>query len=107
MTADELFETVVASLITQPAVTTAKMFGSPGLRVGKKVFACLVKGKLVVKLSQERVGALVAAGEAERFDPGMGRLMKEWAAIAPRSTDAWLGLAQESKEFVAGIAARV
>ncbi len=107
MTADELFESVVRSLSGQPAVTTAKMFGSPGLRVGNKVFACLVKGRLVVKLSRERVDALVGAGEAERFDPGMGRQMKEWVAFAPSSANAWHGLAQESKEFVAGIAARV
>ncbi|MBI3953749.1 MAG: hypothetical protein HY330_04490 [Chloroflexi bacterium] len=77
------------------------MFGSPGLKVEGKVFAVLVKGKLVVKLPKERVEALAASGDAEHFDPGMGRLMKEWAAVYPRAQDRWLSLALEARDFVA------
>jgi TfoX/Sxy family transcriptional regulator of competence genes len=99
--ADELFASVAEAFRGQPAVTQSKMFGAPGLKVGGKVFACLVKGKLVVKLRRERVEALLESGYAERFDPGMGRVMKEWVAVEPRTADEWLGLAAEAREFVA------
>jgi hypothetical protein len=33
-----------------------------------------------VKLPRERVDELVEAGAGHRFDPGHGRLMKEWVA---------------------------
>ena len=61
----------------------------------------LVKGRLVVKLDRKRVDELVAAGEGEPFDPGHGRIQKEWIALASDSDDAWLRLATESEAFVA------
>jgi hypothetical protein len=42
----------------------------------------LSKGRLVVKLPRQRIDALVATGAGERFDPGHGRLMKEWLPLA-------------------------
>ena len=38
----------------------------------------LVNDRLVVKLPRSRVDELVAAGEGDRFDPGHGRIQKEW-----------------------------
>ena len=97
---DALYQKVVAAHAGDEGVTQAKMFGSPGLRTGGKVFACLWKDKLVVKLPAARVDALVATGKAARFDPGMGRQMKEWAEVDPGSEKEWLGLAAESRAFV-------
>jgi TfoX/Sxy family transcriptional regulator of competence genes len=77
------------------------LFGSTGLKVNGKVFAMLVKGKLVVKLPNKRVEALMASGDGAPFDPGHGRLMKEWVAVGPQAEDTWLGLAKEAKDFVA------
>lgn len=77
------------------------MFGSQGLKVGGKVFAILVKGKLVLKLPQKRVKALVASGDGEYFDPGHGRLMKEWMTVPPRGKGEWVSLAEEARNFVA------
>ena len=99
----QAFEAVVAACRDEPGVIQAKMFGSPGLRVNGKVFACLVKGQLVVKLPQARVATLLAEGKAQRFDPGMGRLMKEWAAVDPGHN--WIALAEEARAFVAASAA--
>ena len=79
------------------------MFGSVGLKVSGKVFAMLVKGKLVVKLPQERVATLIASGTGEHFEPGHGRIMKEWVAIQPSSRSEWLSLAGEAKDFVASL----
>ena len=60
----------------------------------------------MLKLPRQRVDALVAAGEAERFDPGHGRLMKEWLAVKPKSEMGWLPLVREALEFVAGMLER-
>ena len=101
MAAEELFEAIVEAVAGDPRVTKAKMFDAQVLKVGGKVFAMIVKGKLVVKLPRNRVEALIASGEGERFDPGHGRLMKEWLAVEPRDEGKWLSLAEEARDFVA------
>ena len=98
---DPLFAPIVEALARDPEITEGRMFGSPGLKVGGKVFAMLVKGALVVKLPKARVDALVASGTGAHFDPGHGRLMKEWVAVGPSVRSMWLGLAKEAKDFVA------
>ena len=108
ITPEERFVTVVEALRSHPDVTppsdisSSKKFGtSAELRVKNKIFAMLVKGKLVVKLPRQRVDALIASGEGTRFDPGHGRLMKEWVTVEPTSKAEWLSLAREAMEFVA------
>jgi hypothetical protein len=96
-----LFNEVADRLAGEPGVTRAKMFGSPCLKIGGKVFATFWKDTLVVKLPAARVDESVAAGAGERFDPGMGRLMKEWVAFSPSTSEEWLALAIESRAFVA------
>jgi len=50
------------------------MFSSSNvLSVNGKIFAMLVRGKLVVKLPKQRVDELVAARVGTYFDPGHGR----------------------------------
>src|SRR5229473_6286266 len=87
--------------VDDPRVARAKGFGSKGLKVARKLFAFLSKARLVVKLPQERVDALVSEGSGERFDPGHGRLMKEWLAIDFRARALWPPLAEEALEFAA------
>jgi TfoX/Sxy family transcriptional regulator of competence genes len=102
MTADERFEAVRLALDGAPGVTSGKMFAAPGLRVGGKFFACLVKGELVIKLPQERVQALIGGSEGRPFDSGLGRTMKEWLAVPADSPADWQILAEEARDFVAG-----
>lgn len=97
--ADPLFKQIVEAFLGDARVSLSRMFGVHGLKAGGKVFAMLVKGRLVVKLPKNRVEALIASGEAEPFDPGHGRMMKEWAAIGYNESDRWLGLAREAKDF--------
>jgi hypothetical protein len=59
-----------------------------------------VKGKLVVKLPYERVETIISSGRGEPFDPGHGRLMKAWVAVAATAGDEWLTLAEAAREFV-------
>src|SRR6187455_1961906 len=58
-----------------------RAFGSNGLKVKEKLFALFTQGTLVVKLPKPRVAELVAAQQGTPFDPGHGRLMKEWLTI--------------------------
>lgn len=95
------FAPIVEAFHGDARVAQAHMFGSSALKVNGKVFAMLRKGGLVVKLPAERIEALIGAHLAERFDPGHGRLMKEWAAIKPKAKEQWLKLAKEARQFVA------
>jgi len=101
MDAEEQFRSVVEALLRDPKITVSKMFGAPGLKIGGKYFAMFYKGKLVVKLPNERVAALVASRDGEFFDPGHGRMMKEWLSVGPQARVQWLGLVKEARDFVA------
>ena len=67
-TPEARFEDLVAALLDQPDVTppdcagASRRFGSAGLKVHGKIFAMLVRGRLVAKLPRTRVDALVLAG---------------------------------------------
>ena len=104
-TPEERFATVIEELLGTPGVTPpseGKAFGSSGLKVHNKIFAMLVRDKLVVKLPKSRVDALVDSGDGERYDPRHdGRLMKEWLALESTSEQDWLSLAREAMQFVA------
>jgi hypothetical protein len=81
---------------------STRAFGSTSLKTGGKIFAMLVKDRLVVKLPAARVGELVAAGAGERFDPGHGRIQKEWLQVAGDDPVEWRALTLESETYVAG-----
>lgn len=103
-TPEEHYARITEVLLGEADVTLGssgkKVFGASTLRVGDRIFAMLVKVTLVVKVPRERVDALIASGHGERFDPGHGRLMKEWVTVKPTSVESWLPLAKEAKEFV-------
>lgn len=97
---DVLFAPIIEAFRHNGEVSLTRMFGSTGLKVSGKVFAMMVKGDLVVKLPKERVEALINAKLGEYFDPGHGRLMKEWVALKPKAKTQWLKLAKEAQRFV-------
>jgi TfoX/Sxy family transcriptional regulator of competence genes len=103
----ERFEVLVATMLERPGTTygaaggAKRAFGSTSLKTNGKIFAMLVHGRLVVKLDRRRVDALVDSGVGARFDPGHGRLMKEWLDVHSDSDQTWLDLATESEAFVA------
>jgi hypothetical protein len=76
-----------------------RKFGSNGLKVKGKLFALFTQGTLVVKLPKARVAELVEAGVGEPFDPGHGRLMKEWLTVKSAKAS-WEDLAREAHAFV-------
>ena len=64
-------------------VASGKMFGSAGLRTGKKFFAIWWHEQLVVKLPPARLTQLVDAGSGSPFEPMEGRRMNGWAVLGP------------------------
>jgi len=97
---DPLFAHVAAAFAGDREVGLGRMFSSSSvLNVKGKIFAMLVKGKFVAKLPKERVDGLVATGAGEYFDPGHGRLMKEWVTVAD-ARPRWVELAKEAHAFV-------
>jgi hypothetical protein len=101
MRSEQRFEQLAAGFLADPDVAQGTGFGSAaGLRVKGKIFAMLVKDELVVKLPKGRVDELVASGAGTQFDPGHGRLMKEWASVPPESSEDWERLAGEALQFV-------
>jgi TfoX/Sxy family transcriptional regulator of competence genes len=99
--AEQRFDLLAVQSLADPTVTQGTGFGSsPGLRTTGKIFAMLVNSELVVKLPKARVDQLVASGTGGRFDPGHGRLMKEWATVALDSSESWERLAAEALQFV-------
>ena len=86
-------------------VTAGKTMASRGLKVNGRIFAMLVRERLVAKLPSERVDAMVREKCGSRFDPRRdGRLMKEWIVLNDRSPD-WVDIVREAYRFVKGRAA--
>ncbi len=99
------FAALVQAFSATPGVTLGaqgkKGFGASALQVDGHIFAMVSSaGRFVVKLPKPRVEALEAEGVGARFDPGHGRLMKEWLAVDVSSAADWLALAREALEFV-------
>ena len=75
------------------------MFGMPCLKRenGKVVAGSWKGGGITVKLTDEaqREAALALPG-AEAFDPGMGRVMKEWVLVPESQSGEWARLVDEA-----------
>ena len=80
-------------------VTPGKMFGSEGLRTGRKFFAIWWHDQLVVKLPADRREELVAAGQAEVFEPMEGRPMNGWVLL--HGGVPWDPVVAEARDHVA------
>ena len=104
MTPEERFDHVVDAFLgldgVVPPAPERSGFGSGGLKVHGKIFAMLVRGRLVVKLPAKRVAEAIAAKQGEAFDANKGRPMREWLAIPPDSSLDWEGTAREALAFV-------
>ncbi len=93
------FAAVVAAFAHDRAVTKKRRFASDDvLSVGGKIFAMLVGGKFVVKLSRARVDALVTAGTGKKFEPSKGRVMTQWVMFDSPNAE-WVALAREACQF--------
>lgn len=96
---DSRFRPVVDAFANYPDVTGGKMMSSYGLKVNGKIFAMFGRKQFVTKLPKARVDTLVRDGVGKNFDPGHGRLMKEWVVVVEGGAN-WLELAKEAYRFV-------
>ena len=92
---DPRFRPVVHAFANHRDVTGGKMMSSYVLKVNGKIFAMFGRTQFVAKLPKTRVDALVKEGVGKNFDPGHGRLMKEWVAVGDGGPN-WLDLAKEA-----------
>jgi hypothetical protein len=98
----ERYLTLVDDLVGIDGVTPppgGSGFGRGSLKYQGKIFAMLVRGQLVVKLSEGRVAELITAGEGAAFDANKGTPMREWLSVDVRSKLDWLSLATEALDF--------
>ena len=101
------WEALVAEILSDGAATYGndggpqRAFGATSLKTDGRIFAMLVKGRLVVKLPAARVTQVVEDGEGERFDPGHGRVQKEWLSVSGDDPETWRELAREAESYVA------
>lgn len=104
--AHSALEAIANAFAKDPKVTreTRRGFGSGALKVNGKIFAMVSsQDEFVVKLPKARVDELLEAGIGKRFEPGPGRVMKEWLAMQRETkTASWLDLAREARRFVGG-----
>jgi hypothetical protein len=102
---EDRYEDLVDELVGSAGVTPPRGgggFGRTALRFDNKIFAMLVRGRLVLKLPVQQVDELVAAGAGVRFDANKGRPMKEWLSLDPDSGRSWPLLARDALDYARG-----
>jgi len=91
------WEELVADVTARHPLKESKMFGMPCLKRenGKVVAGHWKDGGLTVKLTDEaaREQALTLPG-VELFDPGMGRVMREWVLVPASQSGEWKRLVE-------------
>jgi hypothetical protein len=101
VTPEEVWAGIAEAELARAGVTAGTGFGkSEGLRISSKIYAMFIQEELVVKLPKVRVDELVATRGARNFDPGHGRLMKEWAVSPTAAAQDWPGLVSEARTYV-------
>jgi hypothetical protein len=93
------WEELVTDVTARHPVQESKMFGMPCLKRenGKVVASHWKDGGLTVKLTDKvaREQALEIPG-AELFDPGMGRVMREWVLVPATQSGEWKRLVEQA-----------
>lgn len=98
----ERYEDLVDALMGIDGVTPPRGgsgFGRSALRCNGKIFAMLVRGRLVLKLPAYRVTGLVESGDGVPFDANKGTPMREWLSLDADSGQDWQALAEEAIAF--------
>jgi hypothetical protein len=100
---DAAYETLAAlgGALDDERVEVVPKGGKLNLRVGGKVFAFTIRGRLVLKLPPARCAALVDAGRAEWLVMG-ARTMTEWVTLPlpERVSKPVVALARAALDFV-------
>ena len=100
MTSEEFWLNVKEHFLKLPEVQKQ----GESLKIRRKMFAMFSKGNYVVKLPKERVEELISSGEGLPYDPGNGKIMKEWVIIPEKYVNNWIAYASEAKQFAKTLA---
>jgi hypothetical protein len=92
------WEELVADVTARYPLRESQMFGMPCLKRenGKVVAGHWKDGGLTVKLTDTAQRETALAAGAQPFDPGMGRVMKEWALVPASHSGDWLRLVEQA-----------
>ena len=92
------WEELVADVTARHPLHESKMFGMPCLKRenGKVVAGSWKDGGITVKLTDTAAREAALAAGAQPFDPGMGRVMKEWVLVPATLSGEWLRLVDEA-----------
>ena len=92
------WEELVADMTARHPLHESKMFGMPCLKRenGKVVAGHWKDGGITVKLTDQAAREAALADGAQPFDPGMGRVMKEWVLVPATMSGEWLRLVEEA-----------
>ena len=104
--AERLFEELTEDYRQRRGVVFGRMMSSDGLRVNGKIFAMLVRGRLVVKVPAERAADLIDRGAGQAFEPRPGRRMREWVVLDVSDDTIWPDLTAEAFDYVSTISGR-
>ena len=74
------------------------------LKINKKMFAMLSKGNIVVKLPKERVEELLENKIGNPYDPGNGKIMKEWVILNLHDFNELKEYFTEARDFAKSLA---
>ena len=93
------WEELVGEVTARHPLHESKMFGMPCLKRenGKVVAGHWKDGGLTVKLTDEAVRELaLALPGVELFDPGMGRVLREWVLVPETLSGEWKRLVEQA-----------
>jgi hypothetical protein len=101
ITAEEKYDQIAETMESEHGARRAKMFGMPGLKVGKTAFAGLFGNDMVFKLGEGTAAhtkAMKIEG-AQIWDPsGRDRPFKDWVQVPSASAGQWDMLAVQAFE---------
>lgn len=85
---EELLEALRALVARKRGVREAKMIGLPAFYAGGKLFACVWRQGIGLRLPDERASKLVDRGVAGPFRPYGRKALRDWVELRPESADA-------------------
>ena len=101
MDAAEVWAELSASWLSRPGFGPRKMLTATGVAgPSGKVFAALLRGRLMLKLPAERVDELEAGLGGERLRARGKSPMREWITIGAEHHERWPDLVDEAHRFV-------
>jgi hypothetical protein len=69
------------------------------LKIRRKMFVFYRNEKIVVKLPKDKVTELLNSQVGLPYDPGSGKIMKEWVIIPKEHSEKWHDFISEAKQF--------